>query len=275
MNGFKNGFGSLRCVAKGLVLAGSGLGLVAGNAFGQERDWCEERYDGRDSTACEVREYTFESDGDLVIDGGLNGGVHVEGWSEGHVLVMARVKTRARSDDRARELLSQIEVEADQRRVDSDGPDTRRRENWSVSYRVYVPRRTDIEVETHNGGVSLESLGGRIRFEALNGGVSLTDLAGDVEGHTTNGGLRVVLTGTRWEGRGMDVETTNGGINVEVPEGYSAELETGTVNGGIKAEFPIQVRGRIGRRLNTTLGEGGATIRVVTTNGGVTLHRGS
>jgi hypothetical protein len=33
------------------------------------------------------------------------------------------------------------------------------------------------------------------------------------------------------------------------------------------------VQGSIGRRLTTQLGNGGATIRAVTTNGGVTIHR--
>ena len=69
----------------------------------------------------------------------------------------------------------------------------------------------------------------------------------------------------------MDVETTNGGVELVVPEGFNADLETGTVNGGIDIDFPITVQGRIGRRINTTLGAGGPLVRVMTTNGGVTI----
>ena len=67
---------------------------------------------------------------------------------------------------------------------------------------------------------------------------------------------------------------SNGGVRVRIPEGYSARLETGTVNGGIDIDFPVTVRGRIGRQVTTDLGQGGATVRVMTTNGGVVIRRG-
>jgi len=103
--------------------------------------------------------------------------------------------------------------------------------------------------------------------------VHLRGTGGDVEGHTTNGGLNVDLDGDRWNGSGLDVRTTNGGVTIHVPRGYSARLETGTVNGGISLDFPVTVPGRIGRSLDIELGEGGATVRAMTTNGGVRIVR--
>ena len=85
--------------------------------------------------------------------------------------------------------------------------------------------------------------------------------------------LRVELTGRTWEGDGVELRTTNGGVQIRVPDDYSAELETGTVNGGLDLEFPITVQGRLRRTLRTTLGEGGPLIRVMTTNGGVSIER--
>ena len=55
--------------------------------------------------------------------------------------------------------------------------------------------------------------------------------------------------------------------------GYSAHLETGTVNGGVDIDFPVTVQGKIGRRITTDLGKGGATIRLITTNGGVDIRQ--
>jgi hypothetical protein len=60
---------------------------------------------------------------------------------------------------------------------------------------------------------------------------------------------------------------------VTLPDGYSAHLETATVNGGMEIDFPVMVQGRIGRRISADLGKGGPTIRVTTTNGGVTIGR--
>jgi hypothetical protein len=77
-----------------------------------------------------------------------------------------------------------------------------------------------------------------------------------VRGSTSNGGLDVVLTGDRWIGEGLDVRTTNGGVELAIPANYSARLETGTVNGGMEIGFPITVQGRLDRRLTTQLGNG-------------------
>lgn len=65
----------------------------------------------------------------------------------------------------------------------------------------------------------------------------------------------------------------NGGVRLLIPDGYSAELVTGTVNGGIDIDFPITIQGRLGRRITTSLGDGGPTVRAVATNGGVQIQR--
>jgi len=94
-----------------------------------------------------------------------------------------------------------------------------------------------------------------------------------MHGRTTNGGVKVALTGSQWDGEGLDVTTTNGGVVLEVPSDYNAHLETGTVNGGVRMDFPVRVQGRLDRELSTDLGSGGPTIRARTTNGGVVVKR--
>lgn len=236
-------------------------------------DWCRDGDWSRDSErVCEVREFSLSAS-QLRVDAGTNGGVDVQGESRGDVRVEARIQAHAGTLDRARALIDQVEVSVLDGRVSSDGPDTGRRESWSVSYRISVPHRTDLDLETHNGGISIADVDGQVRFEALNGGVHLSDLRGDVRGTTVNGGLHVNLAGSEWEGRGLDVTTTNGGVTLTVPEGYSADLETGTVNGGFDIDFPVTVTGRIGRELRAQLGDGGAPVRVRTTNGGVRIQR--
>ena len=254
------------CVA--FLTVGLGSGAAADVAA---QDWCHE---SRRAVSCEVREYTFASDGDLEIDGGLNGGISVTGWEGTEVRVEARVRAQARDQERADELLENIEVMAGARLVEADGPDTGRREGWSVSYHVFVPYATDLELETHNGGISLVDVSGRIRMSALNGGVKVSGAGGDVVGRTTNGGLNVELEGDRWQGEGLDLRTTNGGVTIEIPDGYSADFETATVNGGFSLDVPMTLQGRLGRRLRSTLGDGGPPVRVTTTNGGVRIRRG-
>ena len=244
-------------------------------------DWCDDgNWGDRDTERyCEVREFTL-SDRDLIdVDGMQNGGVRVEGWNRDEILVRAKVSANARTEAAARELANAITIETG-RRIEADFPEIE--DNWrgknkqwmSVSYEIFAPRNSNVEVKTHNGGLSIENIDGDVEFDVLNGGVTLVDLAGDVEGHTTNGGLTVELTGDSWDGDGMDVATTNGGVKILVPDGYSAQLETGTVNGKLNFDFPVTVKGRLDRNISTTLGDGGQTIRVRTTNGGVKVKRG-
>ena len=145
--------------------------------------------------------------------------------------------------------------------------------NWSVSYEVFVPRKSDLNLVSHNGGLSIADVNGNLAFNATNGGVVLRRVGGTVKGGTTNGGLVVELTGDRWDGEALDVRTTNGGIVMSIPENYSAHLETGTVNGNISIDFPVTVQGRITRELAVNLGSGGALVRAMTTNGGVRIKR--
>jgi hypothetical protein len=254
------------------------LGAEAEHAAAQWQQtdvgWCEENRGGRDQDRyCVALEAAFDAPSSLAVDGGTNGGVTVEGWGGDVVEVRAKVWANARSLERAEEIADEVEPRMVRGRLTADGPDTGRRESWGVSWEVRVPYDTDLDIETFNGGIAVSDVTGRIRFEALNGGVHLTEVGGDVVGRTTNGGLHIELVGSTWEGEGIDVETTNGGVTLRVPEDYSARLETGTVNGGIDIDFPVTVQGRVGRRLTTTLGEGGPTIRAFTTNGGVHITR--
>jgi hypothetical protein len=223
---------------------------------------------------CEVRESTMPG-GALTVDAGQNGGISVDAWDRNDVRVRAIVRTKARSDERARQLASGVQIQSGGGRVLATGPDTERRENWSVSYRINVPRRTDLDLSANNGGITINGVSGNVRFDTTNGGVRLGGLGGRVNGRTTNGGLTVNLSGDRWDGEGIDVETSNGGVTLSIPDNYNAQLEARTINGGLNIDFPITIQGELSSRrgITTTLGSGGPTVRVRTNNGGLRIGR--
>ena len=236
----------------------------------REDNWYNDRLVGN----CEIREQTLAlSGGAVAIDGRQNGGVSVKGWDQNQVLVRARVQTGAPTAGEAQELSQQIRIETSGAKIFASGPENRKDFNWNVSYEVFVPRRADLSLETHNGGIAIADVNGRIDFTALNGGVVLKRVGGTVRGSTTNGGLVIELTGDRWDGDSLDVSTTNGGVILSVPENYSANLQTGTVNGSVSVDFPVTVQGRINKQIALNLGSGGAMVKAMTTNGGVHLKR--
>lgn len=262
----------------GALLALVASAVVAPAAPAQERgrsggDWCREWDERERGWHCEVREVTLAARQLLAVDAAPNGGIKVTGWDRNEIVVRARVAAQADSDEDAERLVEQVRLETDGRWIRAEGPQTRRRRSWWVSYEIMAPRTTHLELESQNGGIGLEGMGGRSEIRTVNGGIHLDGVAGHVRGRTTNGGLRIDLTGERFQGEGLDVQTTNGGVRLTIPSDYSARLETGTVNGGVEIDFPVMVQGRISRRLSLDLGEGGPLIRAVTTNGGVVIRR--
>ena len=246
----------------------------------EDDSWCDESsyYDRKRERHCEVREITLSADRDKVrIDASQNGGIYVEGWNRNEILVRAKVEASSRTRRRAEEMVENVTIETS-RTIESDYPgkdsDRWNKREWvSVNYEVFVPRRSNVAVETFNGGVKMANLNGDISFDALNGGVTLIDLAGDVRGNTTNGGLRIELDGDSWEGDRLDVSTTNGGVELIMDEDYSARLEVGTTNGNVNFDFPVMVKGNLDKNISTTLGDGGNLIRARTTNGSVKVKR--
>jgi DUF4097 and DUF4098 domain-containing protein YvlB len=262
-----------------LILMLSAVPLLAQSRGAQSRDaqrWLDNCRDdrGRDDREryCDIREQTLPARSSLRVDGRENGGIEVIGSDRNDIRVISKIQTQAGSASDAKAMADQIRIEAGDE-IRADGPSTRWRSSWSVSYEIHVPRKMSLDLRATNGGISIENVDGRLEFETTNGGITLVGVAGNVRGETSNGGVDVQLTGDRWSGEGLDVRSTNGGVDVTIPANYSARLETGTTNGGMDIGFPITVQGRLNRHLTTQLGDGGPLVRVTTTNGGVTLRR--
>lgn len=266
---------SVRTLASVLLLAACSSPLAAQRQAARDFSCADENWGNDRQGFCEIREFTVPATGaTFAVDASPNGGIVVEGSQRRDILVRARVVATAQSEDEARAIAGRVQVIATATRVDADGPrNLGRRESWHVSYRVSVPTATPLALKTTNGGISVESVNSRVELATTNGGMKLSRMAGEVEGRTTNGGIDVDLDGNGWNGSGLDLQTTNGGVTLTVPAQYNAHLETGTTNGGVKIDFPVTIQGTIGRDFSTDLGSGGATVRVRTTNGGVRIRR--
>lgn len=258
--------------AAALMIMNVALAVAHGDKDGSltcRDNWSSDRLVGQ----CEIREQKLPAGGMLTVDASRNGGVSIKGWDQSEILVRARVQAAAATQAEADQLVKQIRVETSGGKVFAVGPENRKNYQWSVTYEIFVPKRTDLSLEAYNGGISIADVSGRIDFTGHNGGVVLKRVGGSVRGGTMNGGLVVELDGAGWNGEVLDVKTTNGGIVMAIPENYSANLQTGTVNGHLSIDFPVTVQGRIGKELAVNLGNGGATVRAMTTNGGVKIKR--
>ena len=113
--------------------------------------------------------------------------------------------------------------------------------DWTVLYRIHVPRGADVQVDAKNGPVSFRDIdGGKIVAHSSNGPLSLSNVSADVDASTTNGPIRVnggsgnmklqasngplsvQLDGNAWEGGTLDASTKNGPLSVKLPRGYNS-----------------------------------------------------
>lgn len=223
---------------------------------------------GSKERVCESRSTTLPLAGGQLNVAGKNGGIEVTGEDRNDVALEAQVSAQASSREEAEQLVHEVRIETNGT-IHAEGPMTG---NWSVNFKLRVPKHLAAELKTENGGISLADLDGTVHAQTTNGGISLNNMSGDVHATTTNGGLHITLAGDSWHGAGLVAKSTNGGVHVTMPANYSAHLIAGTVNGGTDVRLPMTASVINSRRhIDGQIGHGGPTVQVETINGGVSI----
>jgi DUF4097 and DUF4098 domain-containing protein YvlB len=235
-------------------------------------EWCSARDVGR-SQHCEIRQHRFTLRGsDLVIDVGPNGNIEVESYDGSEVRVTARVTARGRNEAAARDLAGRVQLRTAGGEVRATGPRTSGSESWGVSVRVSIPARVAVNARTTNGNIVVSGTAAPVELRSTNGNITVTDAASRLDIRTTNGSIRAALGTHSMPLEGVQVRSTNGSVQLTLPQQTSARLELSTTNGGITTDIPISVQGRVSRRqLSAVLGNGGPEIRISTTNGSIRI----
>lgn len=213
----------------------------------------------------------------IKVDPGGFGNITVTGWDPEELKLVAEKETMAVTQEEARALASQVQILIEGGggavQIRAEGPKRRDKRSWSVSFQLFVPRRSDLDLRTKFGRISIENIHGDVSFTTEFGDLALSRVSGTVVGQTQFGKVDVELSGERWEGERLDVATKFGGVTAHLSKSYSAELETGTSFGSLEVDFPITIQGRVGneKRIKARLGVGGAPIRLVTDFGDVSI----
>lgn len=241
---------------------------------------CSDGNSGKPNRVCEMREMNVATSGLLSVDAAPNGGIRVTGWDRKETLVRARVEAWGDSQSEAKNRLTEVNIATAAGKVKATGPKAGitgkwGEQKWSVTYEVFAPRRSDLQLNSVNGGLHVTGVSGRITAETVNGGIALNAVNGTVKGKAVNGGISVDLAGSRWEGEGLEVETVNGGVTIGLPASFQADVHAGTVNGGLSSDFEgASIERNHGpKKLDVKVGGGGAAVNVKTVNGGVRIRK--
>lgn len=154
------------------------------------------------------------------------------------------------------------------------------RNDVSVRFVVRIPANAKVEASTVNGGLVVDGTTADIAATTVNGDVDARSNGGRVEASTVNGSITVRTTlrttagTTAGTAAGLEYETVNGSITIELPASTNANVNLSTVNGRISSDFPLTLDGTINpRRIRAQLGAGGPTLRAKTVNGSIRLRK--
>lgn len=141
-----------------------------------------------------------------------------------------------------------------------------------VHFEVRVPAGVNFLGRTVNGEVNAESLQSDVNIKTVNGSIKVVT-SGTAVASTVNGSLNVTMGRADFPD-GATFKTVNGGITLNMPDMFDANLRAETLNGSIQSDFPITVQGATNaRRLRGTIGNGGRELNLSTVNGSIKLRK--
>ena len=200
----------------------------------------------------------------------VNGRVTVTAWDRDEVEIRAVKSARTQSD--LEDTRIDIDASSDSVSVETHLP-KRRNSDASVSYEISAPRSARVEAKTVNGALHVRGSSGDLVAATVNGGVEISGVSGEVQAKTVNGPLSASFASLPESGEHR-FSSVNGRVHVALPSSASGSFEAETVNGGIRTDFPLQVRkARFGpsSSMEGTLGSGGGDFEFETVNGSIRI----
>lgn len=220
-----------------------------------------------------------------------NGSVEVESWTEDQIEIVAYKKVQASGHEKAKKLMEYLEIEIDQSgdhlRIETIPP-RKNKENdsgfmsWlfslgnnsgaSVDYVIKVPHKMNLELNSTNGGLTVNDCEGMIDLKTTNGKIVAENIKGSTNCKTTNGSIKVYLDKV-YPKEDMTFKSTNGSIKVYLPRDVNADVEAKTTNGSISCDLPLKgEHSKSKRHFYGEINDGGSLIYLKTTNGSIRIY---
>jgi len=99
----------------------------------------------------------------------------------------------------------------------------------TVNFDIYVPAGISVKIDGTNGKLEIEGVGNDISADITNGNVKIVKAYGNLKFDLTNGNLNANVDSTK----GIDFETVNGNITLNIGKDFSGVFKAKTVNGKI------------------------------------------
>ena len=248
----------------------------------------------RTTTRRETRRFSYG--GTVTLIGAPRGSVTIEGWSRNEVELIANIElkgpTEAELDQLATvnsfvfdEDLNHLSVlttgthdRAYMKRSAKNFPKKLLNLPWKIDYRLRVPFNTDLEINAGHGDVKLSGVEGALRVNATESETALTLTGGAVSTTVTAGAVTLTIPSRTWRGSGADIRIASGTINVELPAGFSGDIDAEVLRTGkiVNAYEGLESREKPGiteRTVRARAGAGGAFFKFTVGDGTVNIRK--
>jgi len=134
----------------------------------------------------------------------------------------------------------------------------------------------DVRAHTGDGSIALEGVSGKLDVDTGDGSVRVSGKLTSVRARSGDGSITLRADRGSTADADWDIVTGDGSVTLELPDGFDAELDAHTGDGGIAMRDITlsNVSGTIGRNtVRGRLGSGGHNVRVRTGDGSITLRK--
>lgn len=145
---------------------------------------------------------------------------------------------------------------------------------------IYLPKSQNVSVtNSWNGDIRIEGFTGEVEANAnLNGGLRLKNVSGPITAYALNEGIQVEFEEINQDSP-IVIRTTNGEIDVTLPENTPADLYLSSWNGDVYSNFDLKrpdkngLKSISGKDVKGSINNGGVTIKLKSTNGNIYLRK--
>lgn len=188
---------------------------------------------------------------------GINGAIvitEVFGANSVKITGVKQVKSESTADAKAhlKELIVDVKDQTNRVFVKTTQPSFLGGRSYIVNYTITLPYDMEIDVNSLNGRVDLNEIHGNVFVDLINGNI--------------DGEVTLPLDGT------IDMQLTNGMLELDIPQNTSAEFEATVGTGTISVtNLVLQNQVQTPKSLTGTCGDGRGTISLRTTNGEIVV----
>jgi len=248
----------------------------------------------RTTTRREVRRLGFG--GTLTLVGAPVGSITIEGWSRSEVDITAEIQIRADTEADLDRLaaLNNFTLDDDSnhirvltmgthdkvfmRSVAKKFPKELLGLPWKIDYRIRVPISIDLDINAGRGPVSLGGTEGDVRLTASESETNLNLAGGSLAVTIASGKVNLIVPLRSWRRGGVDIRMAVGDITLELPSGFSADLDGEIIRAGqINYSYgELEVREKPGltpRKMKARAGAGGAFFQLTVGVGTININK--